>query len=220
MRNIEKELLKVKQKIKDAKNLEKQRRYREAAKTALEAAEILIDLAKNEKINKKLKDQLQERVGKIIVWVKMLKDAVTLESSLKEPEKPTTAIYEPEIKSLYIIYEDGTPIYFYVTNNMTIDPTLISGALTGISTLIKEITQTRTGVKKIDYGDGEIILEKGRKITIAAFTVSPTQEMRRKIAKFVKIFEKIYEDVLENWDGDLSKFKNLEEKVGILLKKK
>jgi len=150
----------------------------------------------------------------------MLKDALTLELSLKEPEKPTPAIYEPEIKSLYIIYEDGTPIYFYVTNNVTIDPTLISGALTGISTLIKEITQARTGVKKIDYGDGEIILEKGKKITIAAFTVLPTQEMRKRITNFVKIFEELYKDVLENWDGDLSKFKNLEEKVGILLKKK
>lgn len=220
MQDIEKKLLKVRQKIKDAKNLEKQKSYREAAKTALEAAEILIDMAKNAKINKKLKEQLQERAGKIVVWVKMLKDAATLESSLKVPEKTTTASYEPEIKSLYIIYEDGTPIYFHVVNDTTLDPTLVSGALTGISTLIKEITQTKTGVRKIDYGDGEIILEKGEKITIAAFTVSPTQEMINKITKFVKTFEESYKDVLENWDGDLSKFKNLEEKIVVLLKKK
>ncbi len=217
MQSIEKELLKAKQKIKDAKNLEKQKRYKEAAKAALEAAEILIGVAKNDKVNKKLKEQLQERVGKIIVWVKMLKDAITLESPPKEPEKATMVAYEPEIKSLYIIYEDGTPIYFYVANNMILDPTLVSGALTGISTLIKEITQTGTGVKKIDYGDGEIILEKGKKITIAAFTSSPTQEMRNRITKFIKTFEESYGDVLENWDGNLSKFKNLEEKIKNML---
>ena len=166
MQSIKEELLKVKHKIREAKRLERQKEYRKAAREALEAAEILTNIAKREDINEKLKEQLCDRAEKVLTWVRILKDTTVLKTSLREKRarKAITTFCEPKIRSVYLIYEDGTPIYFHILDNMPSDPLLVSGALAGISTLIREITQTKSGLKRIDYGDGEIIFERGKKI--------------------------------------------------------
>ena len=219
MQSIKEELLKVKHKIREARRLERQKEYRKAAREALEAAEILTNIAKREDINEKLKEQLCDRAEKVLTWVRILKDTTVLKTSLREKQviKTVTTFCEPKIRSVYLIYEDGTPIYFHILDSMSSDPLLVSGALAGISTLIREITQTKNGLKKIDYGDGEIVFEKGEKITMAVFTTLSTEEMRNKIAKIVKKIEARYKDVLENWDGDLSKLGDLQKDIEELL---
>ncbi|MHA1834878.1 MAG: hypothetical protein ACTSV7_12935 [Candidatus Baldrarchaeia archaeon] len=222
MRSIKEELLKVKHKIREAKRLERQKEYRKAAREALEAAEILTNIAKREDINEKLKEQLCDRAEKVLTWVRILKDTTVLKTSLREKRarKAITTFCEPKIRSVYLIYEDGTPIYFHILDNMPSDPLLVSGALAGISTLIREITQTKNGLKRIDYGDGEIIFERGKKIIMAVFTTLLTEEMRNKIAKAIKKIETRYEDILENWNGDLSKFGDLRKELEELLESK
>ncbi|OYT27614.1 MAG: hypothetical protein B6U95_05740 [Thermofilum sp. ex4484_82] len=222
MQSIKEELLKVKHKIREAKRLERQKEYRKAAREALEAAEILTNIAKREDINEKLKEQLCDRAEKVLTWVRILKDTTVLKTSLREKRarKAITTFCEPKIRSVYLIYEDGTPIYFHILDNMPSDPLLVSGALAGISTLIREITQTKSGLKRIDYGDGEIIFERGKKIIMAVFTTLLTEEMRNKIAKAIKKIETRYEDILENWNGDLSKFGDLRKELEELLESK
>ncbi|MCD6164755.1 MAG: hypothetical protein J7J30_04910 [Candidatus Odinarchaeota archaeon] len=222
MQSIKEELLKVKHKIREAKRLERQKEYRKAAREALEAAEILTNIAKREDINEKLKEQLCDRAEKVLTWVRILKDTTVLKTSLREKRarKAITTFCEPKIRSVYLIYEDGTPIYFHILDNMPSDPLLVSGALVGISTLIREITQTKSGLKRIDYGDGEIIFERGKKIIMAVFTTLLTEEMRNKIAKAIKKIETRYEDILENWNGDLSKFGDLRKELEELLESK
>lgn len=222
MLSIKGELLKVKHKIREAKRLERQKEYRKAARKALEAAEILTNIAKREDIDKKLKEQLCDRAEKVLTWVRILKDTTVLKTSLREKQviKIKTTLCEPKIKSVYLIYEDGTPIYFHILDNISSDPLLVSGALAGISTLIREITQTKNGLKKIDYGDGEIVFEKGEKITMVVFTTLSTEEMRNKIAEIVNKIETHYKDVLGKWNGDLSKFEDLQKYIKELLENK
>jgi len=222
MPSIKEELVKVRNKIKEAKRLESIKEYKEAARKALEAAEILTNIAKKDNINKKLREQLCDRAEKLLTWARILKDTNVLKASSRERQlkKTETVSHEPRIKSIYLIYDDGTPIYFRIFNNMASDPLLVSGALSGISTLIKEITQTKNGLKKIDYGDGEIVFEKGEKITMAVFTTLSTEEMRNKIAKIVKKIETHHKDILENWDGDPSKFGDLQKDIEELLETK
>jgi len=219
MQSIKEKLIKVKEKIKEAKKLEDQKEYKKAAKIVLEAAEILTNIAKTEKINEKIKEQLCDRAEKLLTWVRILKDTTVLSVSSREGQikKITPLLCAPKIRSIYLIYEDGTPIYFHVFDNMSSDPLLVSGALAGISTLIREITQTKNDLKKIDYGDGEILFEKGEKITMVVFTTLSTKEMRNKIARTVKNIEARYKDILENWDGDLSKFEGLQKDIEELL---
>jgi len=222
MQSIKEELLKVKHKIREAKRLERQKEYRKAAREALEAAEILTNIAKREDIDEKLKEQLCDRAEKVLTWVRILKDTTVLKTSLREKRarKAITTFCEPKIRSVYLIYEDGTPIYFHILDNMPSDPLLVSGALAGTSTLIREITQTKNGLKRIDYGDGEIIFERGKKIIMAVFTTLLTEEMRNKIAKAIKKIETRYKDILENWNGDLSKFGDLQKELEELLESK
>ena len=44
--------------------------------------------------------------------------------------------------------------------------------------------------------------------------------MRNKIAKTIKKIETRYEDILENWNGDLSKFGDLRKELEELLESK
>lgn len=219
MLSIREELIQVRNKIKEAKKLESEKEHKEAAKKALEAAEILTNIAKKKNISGKLKEQLCDRAEKLLTWARILKDTTALKESSRERQvkKVETIPCEPRIKSIYLIYDDGTPIYFRIFNNITSDPLLVSGALSGISTLIKEITQAKSDLKKIDYGEGEILFERGEKITMAVFTTLSTEEMRNRIAKIVKKIETHYKNILENWDGDLSKFGGLQKDIDELL---
>jgi len=62
----------------------------------------------------------------------------------------------------------------------------------------------------------KLYLKEG-KITMAVFTTLSTEEMRNKIAKVIKKIETRYKDILENWNGDLSKFGDLQKEVEELL---
>jgi hypothetical protein len=114
-----------------------------------------------------------------------------------------------EKQGLYIIYDDGRGVYNYAFRSDSLqDPGLVSGMFSAITSFVKEMTKSTEVLKKIDHGDITILLEYGNKIFGALF-IKGTQssEVRAPLKEFVKKFEEKYGDILKDWSGSLSHFK-------------
>ncbi|MFX1376150.1 MAG: hypothetical protein ACFFA0_10080 [Promethearchaeota archaeon] len=117
-----------------------------------------------------------------------------------------------EKQGLYIIYDDGRGVFDYAFRSDEIqDPGLVSGMFSAITSFVKEMTKSTEVLKKIDHGDITILLEYGNKIFGALF-IKGTQssEVRKPLKVFVQQFEEKYRDVLKDWTGVLSHFRNEE----------
>ncbi|MFX1380759.1 MAG: hypothetical protein ACFFA4_16880, partial [Promethearchaeota archaeon] len=122
-------------------------------------------------------------------------------------------IFEPvEKQGLYIIYDDGRGVYNYAfKKDVQQDPGLVSGMFSAITSFIKEMTKSAEALKKIDHGDITILLEYGNRIFGALFIKGhQTTEVRTPLKEFVKKFETQYLDILKDWSGALTPFKNEE----------
>ncbi|MHA2391467.1 MAG: hypothetical protein ACXAEX_05830 [Promethearchaeota archaeon] len=120
-------------------------------------------------------------------------------------------IFEPvEKQGLYIIYDDGRGVFDYAFQSDEIqDPSLVSGMFSAITSFVKEMTKSTEALKKIDHGDITILLEYGNKIFGALF-IKGTQssEVREPLKKFVQKFEDRYGEILKDWSGNLTAFKD------------
>jgi len=117
-----------------------------------------------------------------------------------------------EKQGLYIIYDDGRGVFDYAFRSDTAqDPGLVSGMFTAITSFVKEMTKSAEVLKKIDHGDITILLEYGNTIFGALF-IKGTQssEIRLPLKEFVQKFEEKYKDILQDWTGSLTPFKDEE----------
>ncbi|MHA2005972.1 MAG: hypothetical protein ACXABO_00560 [Promethearchaeota archaeon] len=119
--------------------------------------------------------------------------------------------FEPvEKQGLYIIYDDGRGVFNYAFRSDSIqDPGLVSGMFSAITSFVKEMTKSAEALKKIDHGDITILLEYGNRIFGALFIKgNQSSEVRTPLKEFVQKFEERYGEVLKDWSGALSHFKD------------
>ena len=115
-----------------------------------------------------------------------------------------------EKQGLYVIYDDGRGVFNYAFRHDEIqDPGLVSGMFSAITSFVKEMTKSTEVLKKIDHGDITILLEYGNKIFGALFIKgAQSSEVRAPLKEFVQKFEEKYGDILKDWTGALSHFKD------------
>ena len=92
---------------------------------------------------------------------------------------------------------------------------LVAGGMYGITTMLKEISQSTEELKTIDHGDQKIMLDHRDNVLLA---LNVRKEMRiywDKLQHLQDIIEIYFGKFLENWDGNLDYFKPLE---GIVIK--
>jgi hypothetical protein len=132
--------------------------------------------------------------------------------------KKQIKIWKPEIsylfekiekQGLYIIYKDGRDIFNYTfVEEQLQDPGLISGMFTAITSFIKETTKSTQLLKTIDHGDITILIEYGANFFGALFIKgTQTSEIRSNLKNFINQFEKQHKDVLVDWNGMLTPFR-------------
>ncbi|MHA1438804.1 MAG: hypothetical protein ACTSPD_14635 [Promethearchaeota archaeon] len=115
-----------------------------------------------------------------------------------------------EKQALYVMYTDGRDVFSYPFNEETQqDPALISGMFSAITSFIKETTHSTQALKIIDHGDISIMIEYGNHIFCALFIKGKqSSELRAQMKEFVNQFEAKHSDVLVDWNGSLSHFKD------------
>jgi hypothetical protein len=119
--------------------------------------------------------------------------------------------------SLYVITRDhGICCLYYPFQEEKTDqmaPQLVSGGVTGILSLVKEMTSSKEHLKEIDHEDIKILFEYGHYTTTALLAEDDLQIFHYKLRKFVDQFEERYSESFADWTGSISEFETAEELV-------
>jgi len=113
------------------------------------------------------------------------------------------------LEHILVLYkETGTCIFFKSYGSEQIDPELIGGFLTAVSSFGKEMV-AQEALNEISYGDKMLLLADGPYIRVAlVLSKKASLILRRNLKLYIDEFEKIYKDVLPNWRGQLVYFRN------------
>ncbi len=113
------------------------------------------------------------------------------------------------LEHILVLYKGtGTCIFFKSYGSEQIDPELIGGFLTAVSSFGKEMATQET-LNEISYGDKMLLLADGQYIRVAlVLGKKASMILRRHLKEFIDSFEKTYKEVLPTWRGQLNHFRN------------
>jgi hypothetical protein len=128
------------------------------------------------------------------------------------PEKAATYT----IEGLFVIYKDGRLLYSKTDmgSQKFEDPELVSSMFTAVQSFIKDSFAAEGELNKMGYGENQIIIERGKHIFMAAIVYGePDQEFTDKVRDTIEGIELSYAGVVEEWDGMMDSFADMDSKV-------
>jgi hypothetical protein len=131
----------------------------------------------------------------------------------------------PFVEEGFFISENGRLIsHASVYTDEEVDEDILSGMLTGVKDLItdafvkEEEAKEEKGLHKLEFGESNIMLEKGNHFFIAlVFKGVENRAMFRKIKRAIDEIEKRFGAILADWDGDMDVFEGADEIIQGLL---
>lgn len=126
---------------------------------------------------------------------------------------------------IYLIYKDGVLIAHAKRGEKSgYDSDIIGSMFTAIQDFIQESFSDSSNqiesspLKRLDFGDFQIGINRGDHITVAAvFTGFALRKMLLKIERLRIDIEKKYSDILPIWNGEMNKFKGTQRMIEDLL---
>ncbi len=111
------------------------------------------------------------------------------------------------LEHLLVLYKGmGACIYFKSMGSEKIDPDLISGFISAVSSFGQEI-ESQKSLNEMKYGDKTLLLSDGEYIRVAiVLNKKASLPLRRNLKRFVGRFEERYAESLPNWVGQLKLF--------------
>jgi len=91
-------------------------------------------------------------------------------------------------------------------DEMQFDEDLVSGALTGIITIISEITHSKKQLRKIDKEGGFLLFGYGKYHIVALIATMELPVLFKKIDEFSREFENIFLKELRTFQGNVTRF--------------
>lgn len=87
-----------------------------------------------------------------------------------------------------------------------LDPDLVSGGITGVTQIFKEITQSSKQIRSLDQEDVKVMFEYGTHVVGVLFATDNFFLIRRKLREFVEDFESQFRAELRDLHGDVEAF--------------
>ncbi|MEM3043165.1 MAG: PKD domain-containing protein [Thermoplasmata archaeon] len=111
------------------------------------------------------------------------------------------------VEEVFLVYRDGRLIAHDTRRISPRVPELLIGMLTAIQHFVKESLAEEGELGSLQYGDVEIILERGKKIFLAVVVKGhPPGEYREIMRDVLRNIEAQYSALVETWDGVLAPF--------------
>jgi hypothetical protein len=130
-------------------------------------------------------------------------------------------IIGPMIEDVFLMYRDGRLIAHNTRRlRPDVDGDILSGMLTAVTAFVKESFREADTeeLNELRYGKTKILIERGEYICLAVVVSGvASPKMREKMKESVKSISQTYADVLENWDGSVSKLKDINQIVERLI---
>ncbi|MFX0132384.1 MAG: hypothetical protein ACFFDN_01935 [Candidatus Hodarchaeota archaeon] len=119
--------------------------------------------------------------------------------------------WNKKIDHLFIMTEQGLPIRNWKMRGAPLDLVLVTGALTGVSGIIREMTKSVKKLTSIDHEDKKILFHYGKFVVGVMLTEKDQPIMHQKLKEFVKNFELKYSFYLSTFDGELNYFEDADD---------
>ncbi|MEJ2249007.1 MAG: hypothetical protein P8Y70_14655 [Candidatus Lokiarchaeota archaeon] len=116
-----------------------------------------------------------------------------------------------DVHDLIITHESGIPIFSLTDGKMS--PELIGGAMSGLTSLIQEISGSSHKVKAIDQNDIKLLFVFGNHFFITLIVEGESLVLSKMLHRLVHKIESQYTPLLKNFSGDVEVFKSLKELV-------
>ena len=130
-------------------------------------------------------------------------------------------IIGPMIEDVFLMYRDGRLIAHNTRRlRPDVDGDILSGMLTAVTAFVKESFREADTeeLNELRYGKTKILIERGEYICLAVVVSGvASPKMREKMKESVRSISQTYADVLENWDGSVSKLKDINQIVEKLI---
>jgi hypothetical protein len=142
--------------------------------------------------------------------------SVILLSKAKEPYQIYTPYWRYYVKKLYLMTFNGIGLYSvnlktFNTDHKELKEDLVSGGLSGIQSMLKEISQSDKKIQVLDHGDTKLIFHHGVHSIAVLFVKRDLVVYREKLAQFHKSFEFHNEKILEKFTGNVSKLVKMDD---------
>jgi len=113
-----------------------------------------------------------------------------------------------KVRHLYLIHQGkGIALYNHsFIKEQLMDSQIVAGGISGITVLLRELTQSQRKVKIIDLEDLNIIMEYGDYVAGALITEENYKILRKKLHQIIKVFENQYKTDLVNFVGSTNEF--------------
>ena len=129
----------------------------------------------------------------------------------KNTLKKIRNVFDDAINMEYILViykESGVSIFFKSMGLENVDPDLISGFISAISSFGEKI-ELNESLTKMKYGDKSLLLADGKYIRVGIVLNDKGSELiRENLKKFTEEFEERYADTLPKWESSLMVFKD------------
>jgi hypothetical protein len=109
-----------------------------------------------------------------------------------------------KIQEMYLIYNDGRMLSSLMDKEAKVDSDIMSSMLTAINDFVKDSFQTTGNLGSIDYGENQIILERGEHIILASVVYGEAnRDLRSRMSRALTKIEDEFGSKLKSWDGDV-----------------
>jgi hypothetical protein len=150
------------------------------------------------------------------------------ETELAAVKAQADTVEDFTIDEIFLIYQDGRLISHVSYKEAHIDNELFSSMLIALQGFVKESFQTEDGLSRFDYGTRKMILERGQYLILAVALSGPEPKiLKENMHILIQKVEGLYAGVIENWDGIVDHFRDVnlmlaplfDIKKGLIIKK-
>jgi rubrerythrin len=125
----------------------------------------------------------------------------------------------------FLIHEDGLPIAHASPEEIQqLEDVVVSGMFTAVQNFVNDVFSGKTEedweVDEMTFGDNKILIERSPNLYLAVIFEGNGHKLRNRVKKLLQNINEEYGAILEDWDGDMSKLKDLSAITGSLIPKK
>ena len=132
------------------------------------------------------------------------------ETELAAVKAQAETVEDFNLDEIFLIYQDGRLISHQSYTPAAVDQQIFSSMLVALQGFVRDSFKTDEELSRFDYGSRKLILDKGQYLILAvALSGAEPKVLKENMHILIQKVEGLYAGVIENWDGDKDRFRDV-----------